>query len=123
MANEMDEPALALPCRSMSTLTLQQAAALLKIHPVTLQEKARAGVIPGAKIGRAWVFVEIDLLEYIRAQYRRRAFQGDRKELECHSSNARTHPIGGSISPTTDDEYSKVLALPTRRKPGSTTTS
>src|SRR6266852_8482328 len=81
------------PCRSMSTLTLRQAAALLKIHPVTLQEKARAGVIPGAKIGRAWVFVEIDLLEYIRAQYTRRAFQGDRKELECHSSNARTHPI------------------------------
>jgi excisionase family DNA binding protein len=108
----------------MSTLTLQQAAALLKIHPVTLQEKARAGVIPGAKIGRAWVFVEIDLLEHIRAQYTRRAFQGDRKEfLECHSSNARTHPIGGSISSTTDDEYSKVLALPTRRKPGSTTTS
>jgi excisionase family DNA binding protein len=108
----------------MSTLTLQQAAALLKIHPVTLQEKARAGVIPGAKIGRAWVFVEIDLLEYIRAQYTRRAFQGDRKEvLKCHSSNAKTHPIGGSISPTTDDEYSKVLALPTRRKRGSTTTS
>jgi len=108
----------------MSTLTLQQAAALLKIHPVTLQEKARAGVIPGAKIGRAWVFVEIDLLEYIRAQYRRRAFQGDRKEvLECHSANAKTRPTGGSVSATTDDEYSKALALPTRRKPGSTTTS
>ena len=37
----------------MSTLNLQQAAALLKIHPVTLQDKARAGEIPGAKIGRA----------------------------------------------------------------------
>lgn len=32
----------------MNTLNLQQAAALLKIHPVTLQEKARAGEIPGA---------------------------------------------------------------------------
>ena len=29
----------------MSTFTLQQAAAFLKIHPVTLQEKARAGEI------------------------------------------------------------------------------
>ena len=42
----------------MITLTLQQAAALLKIHPVTLQDKARVGAIPGAKIGKFWVFVE-----------------------------------------------------------------
>jgi excisionase family DNA binding protein len=105
----------------MGTLTLQQAAALLKIHPVTLQDKARAGEIPGAKIGRAWVFVEIDLLEYIRSKYTRRALQGD-KENVCHSSNVRTHRIGGSSSPTTDDEYSKVLALPTRKERGSTTT-
>ena len=66
---------------AMSTLTLQEAARLLKIHPVTLQEKARAGEIPGAKIGRSWVFVEIDLLEHIRSQYRRRALQGEQTEV------------------------------------------
>ena len=55
----------------MSTFTLQQAAAFLKIHPVTLQEKARAGEIPGAKIGKCWVFLEIDLVEHIRSQYPR----------------------------------------------------
>src|SRR5258708_39179575 len=104
----------------MGTLTLQQAAGLLKIHPVTLQDTARAGEIPGAKIGRAWVFVEIDLLEYIRSKYRQRALQGDGKEvLQCHSSNAKTHHSGGSSWSTTDDEYSKVLALPTRQKRGS----
>ena len=108
----------------MSTLTLQQAAALLKIHPVTLQDKARAGEIPGAKVGRAWVFVEIDLLEYIRSKYARRALQGDRAEVtQCHSTSAVAHRIGGSNSATTDDEYSKVLALPTERKLRSTTTS
>ena len=52
----------------MGTLTLQQAADYLKIHPVTLQEKARSGEIPGAKIGKRWVFLEIDLIEHIRAQ-------------------------------------------------------
>ena len=52
----------------METLTLQQAADYLKIHPVTLQEKARSGEIPGAKIGKRWVFREIDLIEHIRAQ-------------------------------------------------------
>jgi excisionase family DNA binding protein len=106
----------------MDTLTLQEAAALLKIHPVTLQDKARAGEIPGAKVGRAWVFIKEDLLGYIRLRYARRALQGD-KENVCHSSNVRTHRIGGSNSTTTDDEYSKVLALPTRKERGSTTTS
>jgi hypothetical protein len=110
----------------MRTLDLKQAAKFLHMHPVTVQEKARAGVIPGAKPGKCWTFLEDDLATYLRSLYPAswRALQGDGKEVpECHSSNARTHPIGGSISPTTDDEYSKVLALPTRRKPRSTTTS
>ncbi len=108
----------------MNTLTLQQAAALLKIHRITLLEKARAGDIPGAKIGKCWVFVEIDLIEYIRSQYRRRALQGEHAEVtQCHSTNARTHHIGGSKSLTMDDQYSEALALPKRPKPGSTTTS
>ena len=108
----------------MTTLNLKEAAALLKIHPVTLQDKARAGEIPGAKIGRAWVFIEIDLLEHIRSKCPRRALQGDSAEVSvCHSSNARTHRIGGSSSATKDDEYSKVLALPIKEKLRSTTTS
>ncbi|MFZ5502272.1 MAG: DNA-binding protein [Pseudomonadota bacterium] len=89
-----------------------------------MQEKARAGEIPGAKIGKCWVFVEFDLIEHIRSQYTRRALQGEQKEVSlCHSLNARIHLIGGSKSPTTDDEYSKALALPTGRKPRNTTTS
>jgi excisionase family DNA binding protein len=108
----------------MDTLTLQEAAALLKIHPVTLQDKARAGEIPGAKVGRAWVFIREDLLDYIRLKYVRRALQGDSTEVSvCHSSNVRTHRIGGSNSPTKNDEYSKALALPTKQRRGSTTTS
>ncbi len=102
----------------MSTLTLQQAAALLKIHPVTLQDKARTGVIPGAKIGKCWVFVEVDLLDYIRSQYPRRALQGEHeRNITCHSSNAKTRLFGGSNLPTTEAEYSKALGLRTKQKP------
>ena len=73
----------------MNTLDLQAAASFLHIHPVTLQEKARAGEIPGAKIGKCWVFVDVDLIEHIRSQYPRRVLQSERKELEpCHSTNA-----------------------------------
>ena len=106
------------------TLTLQKAAEFLNIHPVTLADKARAGEIPGAKVGRAWVFIKIDLEEYIRSKYPRRALQGDSVEVSgCHSSNARIHRIGGSKSPITDDAYSEALALPTLPKRRNTTTS
>jgi len=100
----------------METLNLKEAAGLLRIHPVTLQEKAKTGEIPGAKIGKRWVFIQIDLIDYIRSQYARRALQGDHMEVSiCHSSNARTHPIGGSKSrPVVDRLYSEALGLPTK---------
>ena len=108
----------------MNTLTLQQAAALLKIHRVTLLEKARAGDIPGAKIGKCWVFVDVDLVEHIRSQYPRRVLQSERKELEpCHSTGAPIHRIGGSRSATAEEQYSAALGLKTKPKPRSTTTS
>ncbi|HWZ74211.1 MAG TPA: helix-turn-helix domain-containing protein [Casimicrobiaceae bacterium] len=107
----------------MNTLDLQAAAAFLHIHPVTLQEKARAGEIPGAKIGKCWVFVDVDLVEHIRAQYPRRVLQSE-KELEpCHSTNAGIHRIGGSRSATAEQQYSAALGLKTNLRPGSTTTS
>ena len=79
----------------MNTLDLQAAAAFLHIHPVTLQEKARSGEIPGAKIGKCWVFVDVDLVDHIRSKYSRRVLQSERKELEpCHSTNATVRPEG-----------------------------
>jgi excisionase family DNA binding protein len=106
------------------TLTLQQAAALLKIHPTTLQAKARAGEIPGARVGRRWVFVEGDLIDYVRAQYGRRALQGDNMEkVQCRSTDERIHLTGGSNCPTTVARYNEALGLPTLRRLGSTTTS
>ena len=106
----------------MNTLNLQQAADLLKLHPVTLQSKAKAGLIPCCKIGRRWVFIEIDLIEYIRAQYKWRALQGDGKETICHSTNAKTRLFGGSKSPLVDEQYNAVLGLTTKSKLRNTTT-
>jgi hypothetical protein len=84
------------------TFTLQEAAAFLKIHPGTLLQKAKTGDVPGAKIGKRWVFLEIDLVAYVRSQYPRRALQGEHeRSITCHSSNARIHQIGGSNSPLT----------------------
>jgi excisionase family DNA binding protein len=110
--------------RVMRTLNLKQAAAFLNMHPVTVQEKARAGQLPGAKPGKCWVFLEDDLAAYLRSLYpsTRQALQGDVKEsMACHSTNAGARRIGGSDSPTTDDAYSRALGLPTGRRPSSST--
>ena len=69
----------------MKTLDLQQAAAFLRMNPETLRQKTKAEIIPGAKPGKSWVYVEEDLVEYLRSLYptRRRAVQvPDGKEIE-----------------------------------------
>ena len=47
---------------AMPTLDLQEAARCLRIHPEELRQRAKKGAIPGAKVGRCWVFVEDDLV-------------------------------------------------------------
>lgn len=37
-------------------LTLDEAAAYLRVHPRTLRTKASEGEVPGAKVGRVWRF-------------------------------------------------------------------
>lgn len=52
----------------MTTLDLQGAAALMKIHPVTLGRMINDGKIPAARIGRAYVMLERDVLGYVERQ-------------------------------------------------------
>lgn len=52
----------------MKTLNLSEAAELLKVHENRVMEWAGRGVIPGAKLGRAWVFMEDDLVEFVRKE-------------------------------------------------------
>lgn len=54
----------------MKTLNIEQAAALLHMHRYTVMQKVHAGKIPAAKPGKRWVFIEDDLLAYLRGQYR-----------------------------------------------------
>ena len=53
----------------MKTMDLIEAATFLGLHPNTLQARAKAGEIPGAKPGKRWVFLEEDLVAFLRSQY------------------------------------------------------
>ena len=51
------------------TLGVGGAADFLKIRKDAVKRKARNGELPGAKIGKCWVFIEEDLIETIRKKY------------------------------------------------------
>ena len=42
----------------MHTLTLAEAADFLKLCSDEIRRCARLGLLPGAKVGRRWVFIE-----------------------------------------------------------------
>lgn len=48
------------------TLNSQQAAALLQIHPKTLQKMARQGRVPAHQVGDLWRFRATELDEWLR---------------------------------------------------------
>ncbi|WP_059415529.1 helix-turn-helix domain-containing protein [Cupriavidus basilensis] len=55
----------------MRTLDTNECAEFLKVCRETVLRLAQAGEIYGARIGHAWVFMEDDLVEYLRRESRR----------------------------------------------------
>jgi len=53
----------------MNTLTLEQAATCLKMHPEEVRCRAKRGLIPASKPGRRWVFIDDDLAAFLRGIY------------------------------------------------------
>ena len=85
---------------ALATLSIAEAAALLHVHPKTLQKLAHRGEIPACKIGRAWVFVERLLVDHLVTQSLARVSVVDSQEnTECRSTDART--VSGLASPVT----------------------
>jgi excisionase family DNA binding protein len=55
------------------TINSAQCAELLHCTPEQVEELARTGEIPGLKIGRSWLFVRTDLLDYLAEKARQEA--------------------------------------------------
>jgi len=52
----------------MSTVNITEAATILKVHEKTVADLIHAGAFPAAKVGRAWVMMEKDVLKYVENQ-------------------------------------------------------
>ncbi|MGU4703755.1 helix-turn-helix domain-containing protein, partial [Burkholderia cepacia] len=59
------------------------AAALLGAHPETVRLKARAGMLPGRKVGKRWIFSIMALQRYLAGDWLPQAAQADNHE-ETH---------------------------------------
>lgn len=95
---------------------IKEASEFVRVHPITLSKLAHSGQIPAAKPGKEWVFIDVDLVAWLRSHYRTQTLVGDISERNeiCQSINVQTRPRGGLISlPQTENEYRKLLALPT----------
>lgn len=57
------------------TIGSEDCAKLLRCTPEQVEELARAGEIPGLKLGRSWLFVRADLLAYLAEKAREEAQQ------------------------------------------------
>ena len=98
----------------MKSLGLHEAASFLRMHPEEVRRRARLGLLPGAKPGKRWVFLEQDLADYLRRLYARprQALQvmlG--KEVEtCHFADAGRSG-GSTCSLPVENEYAALLGL------------
>ncbi|MGZ8173999.1 MULTISPECIES: helix-turn-helix domain-containing protein [Methylobacter] len=99
----------------MKTLDLTEAADLLKLHPQSVLQRARSGTLPSAKPGKCWVFIEEDLINWIRSQYyspQQDVGQGGNKVCCTKDKIVNT---GGIASPhQTAQQYANLLRLPTK---------
>jgi helix-turn-helix protein len=101
----------------MKTLDLNEAAALVKLHPQTVLQRARLGDIPAAKPGKCWIFIEEDLIEWIRSHYhspQQDVGQGGKKTCSLKEKTANTGGINSP--PPTATQYANLLKLPTKEK-------
>jgi hypothetical protein len=52
---------------TVRTFDLNEAASFIRTHPQEGRNRAKRGIIPGAKTSRRWVFLEADLAEFVRS--------------------------------------------------------
>ena len=55
----------------MKTYNIEGAAEFLHVSTDTMKDLAGNGAVPGAKIGKAWVFNEEDLIDFVREEIKR----------------------------------------------------
>lgn len=100
------------------TLSLVDAAELVKMHPATLKALARSGKAPGYKPAGRWIFFRDELVNWIRGGAPRDdARQNDvAKAVRALSIKAeRKAPARRDSARLADERYFRLLGLPVKK--------
>ncbi|HAU1249837.1 TPA: helix-turn-helix domain-containing protein [Legionella pneumophila] len=94
----------------MNTFNIEEAAEFLGAHRETIRRLAASGELPAVKIGRGWIFLEQDLVMYIRNKYSTcDASQGvNRRSIDIWHST-KEMGSGGQTFSTKESAYAKAL--------------
>jgi excisionase family DNA binding protein len=76
---------------SIETINSEECAEIMKCTAERVEEMARAGEIPGLKIGRNWLFVRGDLLAWLAEKAREEA-QVRRMKRQPHAPLPMARP-------------------------------
>jgi len=107
-----------------NTYDLKEAAIFLRMSPSALRVKVKQGLVKASKPGKRWVFLESDLLEYLRAGQvvvRKNASLAVRT-VKCPSTNVG-ESIGFGLRLPAENDYASLLKLPADEKRRNITTS
>ncbi len=90
------------------TFGIDDAALVLRVHKDTAGDLARNGMIPGAKVGKEWVFVRSELMTWLKEETVR---QTDERRIEVESKQS-IHQFseiteGGRFTPPPLDELER----------------
>ncbi|MEM7704230.1 MAG: helix-turn-helix domain-containing protein [Pseudomonadota bacterium] len=107
------------PLDEPPTIGTTEAARLLHCCAETVKRRARAGELPDRRVGRSWVFLRTDVLNYVRGYTgpERSPHLSGRRLHSCKSTNVVNAAPGGSGSRRrTTDAYIRALGLRTTNK-------
>ncbi len=99
------------------TLTVEEVAERLRVKPITVREYLRKGKIPGRRIGKSWLVVDVDLENFLSSQPQAELSAQERwRKLSVEERRRRMNRIRGMLSGgkrTVDDfmreKYEEVL--------------
>lgn len=120
------------PPAPLATLDLAGAAALLGAHPETIRLKARAGQLPGRKVGKRWIFSTLALQRYLAGEWLPRETPvapvnvtvTSEPLAPCRSTNEKPARTGNTSSTpqAAERRYREALAPATRSRRRNSTT-
>jgi excisionase family DNA binding protein len=74
------------------TLTLEEAGQVCKTTAETISEAIRTRGLPAARVGRAYVLIEDDVIAWLRTQYHSGANEGQAMVLKINDLRPRKRP-------------------------------